>query len=62
MNDSRKATHNSNQERYELLRDLRELVLNHDGPVEDSPHYDHLARLLVSELIIGNYPQFIKKD
>ncbi len=44
------------QERLDLIRDLRELVLKHQGPVTESPHYDQLARLLVSEAILGNYP------
>jgi hypothetical protein len=62
MSDSRKMSRNSNQERYDLIRDLRNLVLEHEGPIETSPHYDHLARLMISELIIGNYPEFVKKD
>lgn len=38
-------------EREELVRDLRNLVLNYNGPIEESPHYAQLARLLVSECI-----------
>lgn len=45
------------QERLDLIKDLRHLVLNYNGPIEDSPHYEQLARLLVSECIIGNYPR-----
>lgn len=48
---------NPTQERYDLIKDLRHLVLNHAGPIETSPHYEQLARLLVSECIIGNYPR-----
>jgi len=40
------------EEREALIRDLRHLVLNYNGPIEKSPHYDQLARLLVSECII----------
>lgn len=53
MNQKRDAT----QERLDLIQDLRTLVMNHSGPVEQSPHYPQLARLLVSECIIGNYPK-----
>jgi hypothetical protein len=41
------------QERKDLIDSLRLLVLNYDGAIEQSPHYDQLARLLVSDCIIG---------
>lgn len=56
MNDSKTTSRDPVIERLELIRDLRKLVMNHSGPVEESPHYAQLARLLVSECIIGNYP------
>lgn len=37
-----------------LIQELRSLVLEHNGPIEQSPHYDQLARLLVSECIVNN--------
>ena len=40
------------EERAALIRELRKLVLNYDGNIEESPHYNQLARLLVSECII----------
>jgi hypothetical protein len=45
------------QEHMDLIKDLRDLVLSYNGPIEDSPHYMQLARLLVSEAILGNYPR-----
>lgn len=48
---------NYKQERDQLVRDLRKLVVNFNGPVEESPHYAQLARLLVSDCITGNYPK-----
>jgi len=36
-------------ERIALVAELRDLVLNYNGPIEESPHYKQLARLLVSE-------------
>ena len=40
-------------ERLALIADLRLLVLNYNGPIEEGPHYNQLARLLVSECVIG---------
>jgi len=57
MNDTAKPKRDSHQERLDLIQDLRSLVLEHRGPVEESPYYDQLARLLVSECMIGNYPR-----
>lgn len=51
------AERNPIQERLDLIKDLRTLVMNHNGPIEESPFYDQLARLLVSECVIGNYPR-----
>ena len=50
-------TRSPEQERMDLIKDLRNLVLSYNGPIEDSPHYQQLARLLVSEAILGNYPR-----
>ena len=47
----------ADQERASLIKDLRDLVLSYNGPIEDSPHYQQLARLLVSEAMLGNYPK-----
>lgn len=41
------------KERQELIQDLRTLVVNYVGNVEDSPHYEQLARLLVNECILN---------
>lgn len=40
-------------ERAKLIAELRTLILGFDGSVEDSPYYSQLARLLVSDCIIG---------
>lgn len=45
------------QERMDLIHDLRNLVLSYNGPIEESPHYEQLARLLVSEAMLGRYPR-----
>ena len=44
------------QERMDLIKDLRDLVLSFNGSIEDSPHYMQLARLLVSEAMLGRFP------
>jgi hypothetical protein len=41
------------KERHDLIQDLRFLVTNYVGKVEDSPHYEQLSRLLVSECILN---------
>lgn len=48
---------NYKQERDQLVRDLRNLVVNFNGPIEESPHYAQLARLLVSDCITNDYPR-----
>ncbi|GEM_PF-5661788 len=45
------------QERMDLIKDLRDLVLSFNGSIEDSPHYMQLARLLVSEAMLGRFPR-----
>jgi hypothetical protein len=40
------------QEQFELIRELRQLVLNFNGPIAGSPHYDMLAKMLVSECML----------
>jgi len=43
--------------RMNLIAELRSQVLMFDGPIQDSPQYQELALLLISEAILGNYPR-----
>lgn len=37
--------------REQEIKRLRELVVNYNGPLTESPHYQEFARLVVSEFI-----------
>lgn len=42
------------ERRKKKISELRQRVLNFNGNIEQSPDYQELARLLVSECIIGD--------